>query len=457
VSAPAIREHAARARSSLLSDRQMIGPVILVAGPWLAAVAALVIVGVRLLPQIGLGALEDLRLAVVYAFMLAPLSAAPTAVVATRSLALGPGMGAVLALALCASGAGAVFLVMLVSLSLGLMGSALWPGFLMLTSSSAMVLTAMPVLAARRSELLALRSFAVGMGCAVLISRSLATGQVSGASVLWAFSAGNALCLVICLLRHGAGAAAPGALREAAQALLRAAGRSWPYALAAGCAVAGVWADKWVNWLGPTGAVTRSGFLHAPGYDGAMFLAHLSALPALIALAAFQAGPLTRAKEDFRTGLTRGATLVSLEAQARFTSGLLWRGLLRIFVLQVAIVAALVLMSPLMAEIAGFRLDQLLLLRLGFPATFLHSLFLGLAGILSLTNDKMRFALLSVLFLVLNLVLTAWSLGQVGVSPLGFQLAALISILIAAPVALSSMRTFVRRHFLDGNDSLFSE
>lgn len=435
----------------------MTGTVILVAGPWLAAVAALVIVGTGLLPQIGLGALEDLRLAVVYAFMLAPLTAAPTAVLATRSLALGPSTGAVLALALCVSGMGAVTLVMLVSFALGLWGSALWPGFLMLTSSSAMVLTAMPVLAARRSELRAVLSFVVGMGSAVAISRTLPTPDASGASVLWAFSSGNALCLVICLMRHGAGAAGPEALSEAAHALRCAAGRSWPYALAAGCAVAGVWADKWVIWLGSTGAVTRSGFLHAPGYDGAMFLAHLFALPTLIALAAFQAGSITRKMEDFRMGLTRGETLVCLEVRARLISGLLWRGLLRIFGLQVAIVAALVLLAPLMAKIAGFRLDQLLLLRLGFPAAFLQTLFLGLAGVLSLTNDKIRFALLNILFLLLNLVLTAWSLGQVGVSPLGFQIAALISILIAAPVALSSMRTFVRRHFLDGNDSLFSE
>lgn len=436
-------------------EHQMIGAVILAAGPWIVAVAALVIVGISLRPQIGLAALEDLRIAVVYAFMLAALAAAPAAVIATRSLALAPSTGAVLTIALCASGAGAITLALLVSFAFGLVGSAIWPGFLMLTSSSAMVLTAMPILAACRAEVRAVLSFLIGMGGAVVLSLTLFAADASGASVLWAFSAGNAVCLFICGVRYGAGAADPEALLDAARALRGATYISWPYALAAASAVSGVWIDKWIIWIGPTGGVTHSGFLHAPGYDGAMFLAHLSALPALTAIMAFQAGPVMRAMEGFHDRLNRGDTLASLETQARCISLLLWSGLFRIFGLQASIIAILVLMAPLIAEFAGFRLDQLLLLRIAFPAAFLHSLFLGMAAVLTLTNDNIRFALLHVIFLILNLVLTAWLSAQLGVTPLGFQIAGLLSIMIAAPLALSSMRFFVRRHFLEGNDSLF--
>ena len=71
----------------------LLGPVwraasglVVAAGPWLIAIVTLVLVGSVAGQRFDAAQVEDLRLSVVYAFMLAPLIAAPVGVLTARSL-----------------------------------------------------------------------------------------------------------------------------------------------------------------------------------------------------------------------------------------------------------------------------------------------------------------------------------------------------------------------------------
>ena len=58
----------------------------------------------------------------------------------------------------------------------------------------------------------------------------------------------------------------------------------WQYralAIASFVAIGAIWMDKWVMWFGPTGVQLQNGLLSAPTYDGAMFVAYLTIIPAL--------------------------------------------------------------------------------------------------------------------------------------------------------------------------------
>ena len=248
---------------------------------------------------------------------------------------------------------------------------------------------------------------------------------------------------------------APEALTRAAAALWRAARRCWPLALGAALAVAGIWMDKWVYWVGGTGLRSQAGFLHFPRYDSVMFFAHLSVLPALAALAAFQEGPLAGAMRDLRAGISGGDTLNGLAVRAGATRRLALDGLLRIFGAQVVLSAGLVLVAPALADAAGLRLDQFLLLRVGLLAAALHALFLAASAMIALTNAGATFAWLQAMFLVLNLGLTlAISRGgEVGAA--GLTLAAALAATVAIPLAAALLGRLVRRAFLDGNESLY--
>ena len=63
--------------------------------------------------------------------------------------------------------------------------------------------------------------------------------------------------------------------------LLRGLRHFWCLTLGGLFAAVGIWIDKWVVWAGPAGRVDETGLVHAPLYDGAMFISALAIIPAL--------------------------------------------------------------------------------------------------------------------------------------------------------------------------------
>jgi uncharacterized membrane protein len=446
----------------LLSPLRQIGAGLLVAaGPWILAIVTLTLIGAATEPRLGAVVLEDMRLAIVYAFMLGPIVAAPAGVIAARAVtdAVGTGaevpVGAILLIAAGIAGIGAEALAATVALIFGLTDPGLALAFAVLTAVSAMMWTAFPVLTACRARYRLIVAFAVGMAAALGLSLAVAGIARSGADVVWCFTTGIALCFALCVVPLDPAALTPAALRDAARGLGGAGRSAWPLALGASLAIAGVWADKWVAWAWTGGQVSAAGFRHLPAYDSALFLAQLSVLPGLAAIAMFYEGPVRAAMARFRSELTRGTSLYGAERAVGVVAARFWTGLGRITVAQAALSAALILASPALAAAGGLRLDQLLLLRTGIAGAFLHMILLAASGVLILANRKAAFAAAQAAFLGFNLALSAALAAGGHLSALGFAGAAALAAALTVVLAMQTVRELLRHVFLSGNDGLF--
>lgn len=446
----------------LLRPLRRIGStLIVVAGPWILAIVTLVLIGWTTGARLGAEALEDMRLAVVYAFMLAPLIATPMGVIGARAVTDAdtppePSALAALMLVSCGiAGVSAEILALVVALALGLADGALTLAFVMLTSASAMMWTAFPILAACRARRRLITSFAFGMGLALALCIGVADHTQSSANIVWCFTAGISLCLGLSFAPFRAVGLGADDMRHAIGWLSNGVRTTWPLGLGAAFAIAAVWTDKWVFWLGPGGQVSAAGFLHMPSYDSAMFLVHLCAIPTLAALAMHFDGPVADAMARFRATLDRGGSLAAAERAAEALSATLWVGLLRIMVGMLALAIALFLFAPTVASLAGLRLDQFLLFRTGIVGVLLHALFLAASSVLILCNRKSAFVLLQAAFFLTNAGLTVFLSAQIGVTALGFALGAATCGVAATLVAHVTVRSLIQHYFITGNDALF--
>ncbi|MFP4239072.1 MAG: exopolysaccharide Pel transporter PelG [Rhodosalinus sp.] len=438
--------------------RRLAGALIVAAGPWLVAIAGLTLVSGHLKSQLGHAATEDLRLAVVYAFALAPLAAAAPGMLAARSIARGGATrDLVRALFLVASGlggAGGMALAALASAALGLGG--LWLSLVFLTAASAVMWVGFAVLAALREHRYLVLVFCIGMALSFALAVLTAGGRPTVDRVLWSITTGVAACAGLLMARVSAAAGSAPDL-AAGWTALRAEGRFSPaLALGAVLAMLGVWADKLFYWFGPEGMRTASGLRHFADYDSVMFLAHLSVVPSLAALLALHEGPVRRGMARFLHALEARKTRAALREEVRSLSRLTLGGVQAILLVQLALSAAFILMAPMMLSGAGMRLDQYLLLRTGLLGAFVHAVFLAASAVLVLCNRKWHFLALQVLFLGANLGLSLFFYIVMGVTAYGFVFASFLSAAVAVPLAAAALENLDKLHLMVENDHIFS-
>jgi uncharacterized membrane protein len=83
----------------------------------------------------------------------------------------------------------------------------------------------------------------------------------------------------------------------------------WPIALGGLSGATGAWIDKWIVWLSPYGSEIRSGLVHAPLYDSAMFISYLVVIPAYAAFVMHLEVKFFRNYRLFYTSILGHATL----------------------------------------------------------------------------------------------------------------------------------------------------
>lgn len=463
------RLHEATAKTNSWLDGPLLTPIrkvlealIVAAGPWVLAVVTLALIGRTAEQWLTPEALEDIRLTVVYAFMIAPMVAAPLGVTAARlitSAAEPPphdsGVAALMLITCGLAGITAQALAVVVVFTLGLSDPELALAFVVLTSSSAMMWTAFTIMNACRLRPHLVLSFAAGMVLALTLCQFSIQISISGALLVWCFTAGIALSFALCLAPFCAIGLQPALLRKTVVDLRKTARATWPLAAGAFLAITGIWADKWIAWAGPNGLVSTAGFAHSPTYDSALFLAHLSAVPGLAALTVHFESPARHAMAQFQSILTNGASLKAAEQAGEALSGKLWKGIHRTLLTQLALSGLLLLLAPAAASLAGLLLDQFLILRTALIGSLLHILFLSTSAVLILCNRKQAFLTLQLLFLATNVAGTAILSAVYGTTALGFTIASALASIAATIYAHATLRDVLRHCYLTGNEALF--
>ena len=174
------------------------------------------------------------------------------------------------------------------------------------------------------------------------------------------------------------------------------------------------------------------GFLHAPLYDSAMFVANLVIIPALTLFIINLESDFFKKYQLYYADIKAHATLTQIRANALDLFNQVNDSLWRIMVIQAVLCAILILASPLLVEALNLQFRQTAILRLGALGALFQFLFLATSSLLLFFNRSGMFLVLQLTFLVLNggLTFVTMMMGETYYG-LGYLVAALISGLMA--------------------------
>jgi uncharacterized membrane protein len=415
-------------------------------GPWVLTILSLAVISVMTRNELDLESLAAFRTIIIYAFATSLIVTAPITIIATREagdLLHGGHTEALLqsflmALLIGAALAAAAFAAFAVA---GVTGASAI-ATLVCSSIISFVWITLAFATALRDYRAILVVYCAGLAISTAGAVIAARSGYDFIGVVAGFSVGQfVIALGLCYrLLDGLRAPVPdiaGSLRS----LARLARRHSLIALGAAFVAAGVWVDKWIIWSGHEGVTAKSGLVHAPAYDGAMFIAYLSIVPALILFVGVLETSFTRGFRRYFLSIGAHATLSTIKRNASQVATLTFHALLRTSRAQVIICLIVVMAAPNIVNLAGLRYEDTGLLRVGAIGAGFHFLFLACMSLLLFFDRREEFCQLGACQFALNSTFTAATLwAGPDYYGLGYLAAAVVSSLIAFAAVERSVR-----------------
>ena len=277
-------------RSNSITDRMasFAHASVIAAGPCLAAVLCIWLIGAMVTEHEGRTTIAAFRALVIYSFALSFVITAPIALVSARlisdelhdrDVAAVPGI-------MLATYALSTVVILLVGTPLfGLLLDLEITASVAAVANCALIAlvwVACLFCSVTRDYNSVTAYFAIGMLVAVTAVTAGYNIRPDLATMLWCFSAGLGVTLFGLLVRVIS--TFPFAVRHVTTPMAALGGafvRYWPIALGGFFGAVGAWIDKWVVWLSPFGTTIQNNLLHAPLYDSAMFVSYLVVDPGL--------------------------------------------------------------------------------------------------------------------------------------------------------------------------------
>lgn len=290
-------------------------------------------------------------------------------------------------------------------------------------------------------------------GMAVACGGSLAAGQALGAAgMLACFAAGIAVVAFAgagrLVMRFPYG-------KLSASALIQGARRNRILLLIGFLSAAAPWADKWVMWFGPSSERLANGLHHAPYYDSAMFLSYLAMVPGSAAFFVIAETGFFLSYRRFFDEVLNGASLSRIESQRRELCGRIADAAVSLVLLQGLVTVTVQLSGPLLVQAGVLSTIQYPIFRFGVLGAQFHLLLNCLLVVMSYLDLRADQVYCALLFLVLNMVLTA------GLLPFGSEfdgygyfIAGLLAFLFAAGLTAMRCRDLIYVAFIRNNASV---
>lgn len=411
---------------------------VIAAGPWLFTIFSLAAITILTQQITRAETLATFRVIVIYAFAISLVFTAPVTIVATRRVAdtlwlkrpedVRPLLFGAYLTALMAGGFGVLLLLALVRpplpLAIALTAATLLVSLIWVTLSFC---------GAVRDYAGVTMSFLVGLLVALVATVALAIRGYHAAGMTAGFLLGLSITFFGMALRvlrtfpHPVRDPLIGVL-----AMVQGLAQFWHLALGAFAGTAGVWIDKWLFWISSEGEAVEGGFLHAPLYDSAMFIASLAIIPSLAAFVLrLETEFFERYQQYFGTIKSHG-TAGQIERARRRLAEYTLDTLALITVTQVGICAVLVLAAPLIVNVLGLQFRQIATLRFGALGVVFQFVFIACSAVLVFFDRRRLYLGVQVLFLVASAGLTMLTLrlGE-DFHGVGYFLACLIASMVA--------------------------
>jgi polysaccharide biosynthesis protein PelG len=231
--------------------------------------------------------------------------------------------------------------------------------------------------------------------------------------------------------------------------------RYWELALAGFFYNLAIWADKWVMWFAPEGNIRAGILMSYPDYDGAMFLAYLSIVPAM---ALFMISLETRFYEEylrFYRDLLGHAPYGQIVDNHGRMMRLLAASFRNIALMQTVICYLIAVLAPLLLDALGASIRELGIFRFGVLGALFHALMLFATVILAYFDLRRLVLLVYTVFLVANFGFT-WLTREMGYAYYGYGyfLASLLGLILAYGLAVRSVSRLPYLTFVANNPSL---
>lgn len=425
-------------------------------GPWLFTVIAVASLYYASAPAVGLETLYEFRTALIYNFAITLVASAPIAMVATRLLAdriydrdtrEAPGvLVAALGLAMLTQLPIALTLYLGVAdLSPQMKFAAIVNYFLVAALWVASVfLTALKDYAAV--------TFAFAAGLTISFLAGYALVPYGAAGLMMGFSIGLAVALFVLIARTFA--EYPYDL--SGWRLLFDYLRRFPDVALSGLVYnAAIWIDKWVMWNAPEAVWPQSNLVTYPAYDGAMFFAQLTLIPAFALFVMSVETSFFGAYRRFYRAIDGHGSWGRIEVAHKDILRTMSDAARRMIVLQVCIALFAILISPGIAMAVGIHGQQIGIFRFGVLGSLFHALFLFASIALAYFDLRRQVLIAQVLFFVLNGGLT-WVTLQLGYPwyGYGYFAAAALSFGYVASVLVFEVRRLPYTTFVVNNPAL---
>lgn len=429
---------------------------VIAVGPWLFTVLSVAGINMATVSNTGLQALAEMRIILIYNFSISLVLSGPIAIVTTRFLADGlyardmsraPGaLFAALALTLAMQAPVACWLY--------LFEARLSPQMQMIAIVSYLIVACLWVVAvflsALKDYVTVTISFAVGLLASFALCLALSDYGAEG--LLCGFSAGLALALFTLLARilaeYPTRITAPWALLDYF--------RQYPELALSGLVYnAGIWVDKWIMWASPEAIRPASNLVSYPAYDGAMFAAQLTMVPAIALFVYTVETKFFLAYRTFYRTIERHGTLAKIETAHREIMRTLSRSSQALGGLQLTLALCVIALSPTLLDLLDLHASQLGMFRLGVIGAAFHSIFLFLTIVLAYFDLRRQVLIIHCLFFALNAGGTVMTLflGEPWYG-YGYVLASVITSAAAALAAMNAVSRLPYLTFVANNPAL---
>jgi len=432
--------------------------VFISAGPWLLTVLALVGINLTLGEALGRDALALFRSIIVYNFSVSLVVTGPVILVATRYLAdrvfekrietatalllSATVFGTLPGLALGVVFYGFVATLDAVTIAIALANyaviSGIWVAGLFLSSLKAYVRVSL--------------AFALGMGGAFLLTWAIGSTYAATGALI-GFTTGLTLTLLVLVGTVLAEYRYPLSKPFALLGYVR---HHWDLAIGGLIYNLAIWVDKWIIWARAPDTVTVGGALTtAPVYDGAMFLAYLTIVPALAIFTVSVETEFFDKYQRFYRGIGDHATLERIRSNQQQVITAATQGLRNVMVVQVVIVALAVLLAPAIIEATSGAFRQIGIFRYGVMGALFHVLILFCAILLQYFDARRPALLLQTVFLITNAGFT-WISVDLGFAYLGYGyfVATLVSFALGLVLLFMILRQLPYFAFVRNNPSV---
>jgi len=229
----------------------------------------------------------------------------------------------------------------------------------------------------------------------------------------------------------------------------------WEIALAGLIYNTGIWVDKWIMWFAPEADSSFGNMPLYPDYDGAMFLAYLTVVPAMSYFVFAVETNFFEYYVEFYRDIQSSATLQRIKSNHKKIIGCIIRNSRSLLVLQGTVCLVTLLMAPKIFDFISVSFLQLSMFRFGVLGSLFQVFFLFLTILLSYFDNRKATLQIQTVFFLTNLIFSFLAL-KMGFKyyGLGFFLASSVTFAYAFFITMRYVNKLIFHTFITANKSV---